>query len=215
MDRIDKKKYYLNIAREVSKRSTCLRRQYGAVIVKHDEIIATGYNGAPRGQDNCCDVGECYRERNNIPHGEQYEKCVAVHAEQNAIISAARRDMIGATMYLAGYDAVTDEELDAEPCLICRRMIANAGIDEVITLKDFVEKKEEPKYDQNGLLKCKKCGVFPEVHTFVEYDFSKKVVIQCPVCKAEVRGSIGLSTIYSKVFADGEALISEWNNFNT
>ena len=95
MNRISKQDYYLGIAAAVARRSTCLRRQYGAVIVKNDEIVATGYNGAPRGEDNCCDVGECWRERNNIPHGEQYEKCVAVHAECNAIISASRRDMLG------------------------------------------------------------------------------------------------------------------------
>ena len=97
-ERPDKHTYYLNIAKAVSKRSTCLRRQYGAIIVKNDEIIATGYNGSARGEPNCCDEGVCWREAHNIPHGEQYEKCVAVHAEQNAIISAARRDMIGATM---------------------------------------------------------------------------------------------------------------------
>lgn len=89
--RITKDEYYLSIAASVAKRSTCLRRQYGAVIIKNDEIISTGYNGAARGEPNCCDTGECWREANNIPHGEQYEKCVAVHAEQNAIISAARR----------------------------------------------------------------------------------------------------------------------------
>lgn len=213
MSRIEKQEYYLNIAREVSKRSTCLRRQYGAVIVNHDEIIATGYNGAPRGHDNCCDVGECYRERHGVPHGEQYEKCVAVHAEQNAIISAARRDMIGATMYLAGYDAVTGEELDAEPCLICSRMIANAGIEKVITRKDMV--KEEPKCDPNGLLKCKKCGVFPKVHTSVDYDFSKKVNIKCPQCGAEVNGKLSLASTYSGIYLKGEDIIAKWNDLNT
>lgn len=89
--RISKDEYYLSIAAAVARRSTCLRRQYGAVIIKNDEIISTGYNGAARGEPNCCDTGECWREANNIPHGEQYEKCVAVHAEQNAIISAARQ----------------------------------------------------------------------------------------------------------------------------
>ena len=91
MQRIGKEAYYLSIAAQVARRSTCLRRQYGAVIVNHDEIVATGYNGAPRGEPNCCDVGECYREAHGIPHGEQYEKCVAVHAECNAIISASRK----------------------------------------------------------------------------------------------------------------------------
>ena len=131
MQRIGKEAYYLSIAAEVSRRSTCLRRQYGAVIVKNDEIVATGYNGAPRGDENCCDVGVCWREHNNIPHGEQYEKCVAVHAEQNAIISASRRDMLGGTLYLAGFEnggAIAD----ATPCLICKRLIKNAGIVRVI-----------------------------------------------------------------------------------
>ena len=131
MQRISKQEYYLSIAAEVAKRSTCLRRQYGAVIVKNDEIVSTGYNGAPRGEDNCCDVGTCWRERNNIPHGEQYEKCVAVHAEQNAIISASRNDMLGGTLYLAGFEDGKHIQ-NAEPCLICRRLIKNAGIEKVI-----------------------------------------------------------------------------------
>lgn len=129
--RKNKTYYYLGIARAVAQRSTCIRRQYGAIIVKNDEIIATGYNGAPRGEPNCCDVGECWRAAHNIPHGEQYEKCVSVHAEQNAIISAARRDMIGATMYLVGIE--DGETIAATPCDICRRMIKNAGIKEVVT----------------------------------------------------------------------------------
>ena len=128
--RISKTEYYLNIAKAVSMRSTCLRRQYGAVIVKDDVVISTGYNGSPRGSQNCCDTGECYREANNIPHGEQYEKCVAVHAEANAIISAARKDMIGATLYLYGRE--NGKEIKAEPCLMCQRLIQNAGIDRVI-----------------------------------------------------------------------------------
>lgn len=132
MERISKEQYYVDIAKAVSKRSTCLRRQYGAVIVKNDEIIATGYNGAARGIDNCCDKGSCYREDNKIPHGEQYEKCVAVHAEQNAIISAPRAEMIGAKLYLAGFE--NGEEILAEPCLICERMIRNAGIIQVVSI---------------------------------------------------------------------------------
>ena len=125
--RISKDEYYLSIAAAVSKRSTCLRRQYGAVIIKNDEIISTGYNGAARGEPNCCDTGECWREAHNIPHGEQYEKCVAVHAEQNAIISAARRDTIGSVLYLAGFDA-NGELASPMPCAICSRFIKNAGI---------------------------------------------------------------------------------------
>ena len=137
MERISKENYYLSIAAEVARRSTCLRRQYGAVIVKNDEIVATGYNGAPRGDENCCDVGSCWRERNNIPHGEQYEKCVAVHAEQNAIISASRRDMLGSTLYLSGFEAGRPIE-DATPCLICARLIKNAGIARVANRKGEV-----------------------------------------------------------------------------
>lgn len=128
--RISKTEYYLGIAKAVSMRSTCLRRQYGAVIVKDDVVISTGYNGSPRGSQNCCDTGECYREANNIPHGEQYEKCVAVHAEANAIISAARKDMIGATLYLYGREG--NKEIKAEPCLMCQRLIQNAGIGKII-----------------------------------------------------------------------------------
>ncbi len=128
--RITKTQYYMDIAKAVSKRSTCLRRQYGAVIVKNDEIIATGYNGSARGEENCCDVGACWREAHGVPHGEQYEKCVAVHAEQNALISAPRDETIGATLYL--YGSENGHAIDAKPCDICRRMLQNAGIDTVI-----------------------------------------------------------------------------------
>ena len=131
MTRIGKADYYLSIAAEVARRSTCLRRQYGAVIVKNDEIVATGYNGAPRGDDNCCDVGECWREKNNVPHGEQYEKCVAVHAEANAIISASRNEMLGSSLYLAGFEGEGRPIDDPRPCLICTRMIKNAGLAKV------------------------------------------------------------------------------------
>ena len=131
MTRIGKADYYLSIAAEVARRSTCLRRQYGAVIVKNDEIVATGYNGAPRGDDNCCDVGECWREKNNVPHGEQYEKCVAVHAEANAIISASRNEMLDSSLYLAGFEGFDRPIDDPRPCLICTRMIKNAGIAKV------------------------------------------------------------------------------------
>lgn len=131
MNRISKQEYYLAIAAEVAARSTCLRRQYGAVIVNNDEIVATGYNGAPRGEENCCDKGICWREAHNIPHGEQYEKCVAVHAECNAIISASRREMIGSTLYLAGFENGEPIE-DPQPCVICNRLIKNAGIAKVI-----------------------------------------------------------------------------------
>ena len=131
MERVSKRQYYLDIAAEVARRSTCLRRQYGAVIVKNDEIVATGYNGAPRGDENCCDVGVCWREAHGIPHGEQYEKCVAVHAECNAIISASRNEMLGSTLYLYGFENGTPMKAP-EPCVMCARMIKNAGITTVI-----------------------------------------------------------------------------------
>lgn len=128
--RISKKEYYLNIAKAVSQRSTCIRRQYGAVIVKNDEIIATGYNGSARGEVNCCDVGTCWREENNIPHGQQYEKCVAVHAEQNALISAPRDKLIGSTIYIYGEE--NGETIRARPCEICNRMLINAGVTKMV-----------------------------------------------------------------------------------
>lgn len=134
MKRISKINYYLGIAEAVSKRSTCLRRQYGAILVKNDEIIATGYNDSPRNSPNCCDIGKCWREENNIPHGEQYEACLAVHAEQNAIISASRRDIIGSTLYLVGFE--DGKRIPAEqvrPCKICEKMIINSGIVQVVT----------------------------------------------------------------------------------
>ena len=133
MERTSKENYYLDIAETVIKRSTCLRRQYGAIIVKNDEIIATGYNGAPRGRRNCSDLGYCTREAMRVPRGERYELCRSVHAEANAIISAARRDMVGGTLYLAGKDAVTGEILsDATSCAMCRRLIINAGLEKVV-----------------------------------------------------------------------------------
>jgi len=139
MERISKQDYYLKIASEVAKRSTCLRRQYGAVIVKNDEIIATGYNGAPRGDENCCDVGSCWRDRHNIPHGEQYEKCVAVHAEANAIISASRNEMLGSTLYLYGFEGFDKPIDNPEPCIMCNRLIKNAGIERVINKLGVVQ----------------------------------------------------------------------------
>ena len=133
MERRDKENYYLDIADTVSERSTCLRRKYGAIIVKNDEILSTGYNGAPRGRKNCSDAGGCLRDALNIPSGQRYELCRSVHAEANAIISAARRDVIGATLYLSGRNAKTNELLtDTTPCLMCRRLIINAGITNVV-----------------------------------------------------------------------------------
>ena len=133
MKRIDKENYYLDIAETVLERSTCLRRCYGAIIVKNDEIVSTGYNGAPRGRKHCIDLGYCTREAMNIPSGERYELCRSVHAEMNAIISAARRDTLGSTLYLAGREAATGELLrHATSCSMCRRHIINAGIERVI-----------------------------------------------------------------------------------
>ena len=133
MKRIEKENYYLDIAQTVLERSTCLRRCYGAIIVRNDEIVATGYNGAPRGRKNCVDLGFCVREQMRVPRGERYELCRSVHAEANAIISAARSDIIGGTLYLAGRDAKTGELLsDATSCSMCRRLIINAGIDRVV-----------------------------------------------------------------------------------
>jgi len=132
MKRIDKINYYLDIAETALKRSTCLRRNFGAIIVKNDEIIATGYNGAPRGRENCIDLNYCMREKLNIPRGERYELCRSVHAEENAIISASRKDMIGATLYLVGKNYNSDEYVkDARPCSMCKKTIINSGIEKV------------------------------------------------------------------------------------
>lgn len=133
MKRIQKENYYLDIAQTVLERSTCLRRKYGAIIVRNDEIIATGYNGAPRGRANCCDLGNCIREQMCVPRGERYELCRSVHAEANAIISASRNECIDSTLYLTGRDAMTGELLrDATSCSMCRRLIINAGIRQVV-----------------------------------------------------------------------------------
>ena len=133
MERIDKNNYYLNIAKTVAERGTCLRRNFGAIIVKNDEIISTGYVGAPRKRKNCCDLKYCMREKLEIPRGERYELCRSVHSEANAIISAPRNEMIGSTLYLAGKDAKTGELVEnASSCAMCKRMILNAGIEKVI-----------------------------------------------------------------------------------
>ena len=126
MNRPDKDSYFLNIAEEVAKRSTCIRRQYGAVIVKDGVIKSTGYNGSPRNAQNCCDAGSCWRAQHNIPHGERYEMCQAVHAEVNAIINARPEDMVGATLYLVGLE--DGKRIDAKPCLMCEKVIRNAQI---------------------------------------------------------------------------------------
>ena len=133
MSRIDKENYYLDIAETVLERSTCRRICCGAIIVRNDEIVSTGYNGAPRGRANCIDLGYCVRERKNVPRGQRYELCRSVHAEANAIISAARSECIGGTIYLVCRDAVTGELLERqEPCSVCRRMITNAGLSKLV-----------------------------------------------------------------------------------
>ena len=142
-NRMSKTEYYLEIALAVSKRSTCLKRRYGAVIVNNDEIISTGYNGNPRGEQNCCDRGTC--QRMDLPSNSgNYNDCFSVHAEQNAMISARRKDMLGATIYLAGEKSVDGnwvELLDAEPCPICFRMIKNSGIEKIISKGVFIHLK--------------------------------------------------------------------------
>lgn len=133
MKRIDKDNYYLDIAETVMERATCMRKRYGAIIVRDDEIVSTGYNGAPRGRSNCTDLGYCVRVKLNIPSGERYELCRSVHAEANAIISSARRDILGGTLYLVGKDAETDELVpDTTCCSMCRRLVINAGISKVV-----------------------------------------------------------------------------------
>lgn len=131
--RKDKINYYLDIAEVTLERGTCLRRNFGAIIVKNDEVIATGYVGAPRGRKNCCDLKYCTREKLNIPRGERYELCRSVHAEQNAIISAERNKMIDSTLYLVGKNYEDNSYVEnAMPCALCKRMIINAGIKQVI-----------------------------------------------------------------------------------
>ena len=129
--------YYIGLAKDVSKRATCLRRKFGAVLVVDDEIRATGYCGSPRGAKNCLDLGFCIRQKKGIPSGEKYEYCKSIHAEQNALISAARRDAVGGTMYLSGEDITGDlknnsQDIWIEPCSLCKKMIINAGIKRVV-----------------------------------------------------------------------------------
>jgi len=133
MERISKTNYYLDIAQTVASRSTCLRRMYGAIIVKNDAIVSTGYCGAPRGRQNCSDMGYCIRQKMEIPRGERYEMCRSVHSEANALIAAPRELMLGSTMYQVCIDAPTGELAgDIDSCQMCKRMIINAGIEKVI-----------------------------------------------------------------------------------
>ena len=132
--------YYIEIAKAVSLRSTCLKKHYGAVIVKNDTILSTGYNGNVRGEAHCT---SCTKAPGNGDM-EEYTQCAAVHAEMNAIISASRNDMLGADLYLAGFDVKTGEaiECEARPCEICLRMIKNAGIDCVINNTGVIYRRD-------------------------------------------------------------------------
>lgn len=139
MERISKENYYLDIAQTVASRSTCLRKKYGAIIVGNDIIISTGYNGAPRGRKNCCDLGYCMRESLNIPRGERYEMCRSLHAEQNAIIAASPERMQGAVLYLACIDSKSGQLMGGTCCCqMCKRVVINAGISKVI-VRDTAE----------------------------------------------------------------------------
>lgn len=133
--------YYLDIAYAVAKKSPCLKKMYGAVIVKNNEIISTGYNGPPRGEEHCKTCSKAHIDaQGHEKDFPEYLSCRAVHAEMNAIISAARRDMIGSTLYLAGWDVYwqTAKMMNPEPCKICERLIKNAGIKQVITEKGVI-----------------------------------------------------------------------------
>jgi dCMP deaminase len=133
MERVSKHNYYLDIAQTVAERSTCLRRMFGAIIVKDDVIVSTGYNGAPRGRKNCCDLGNCIRDELNIPRGERYEMCRSVHAEANAIIAAARERMLGSVLYMVCVSPVDGSLMPGTTsCMMCKRQIINAGISQVI-----------------------------------------------------------------------------------
>lgn len=133
MERLSKQNYYLDIAQTVAERSTCMRRMFGAIIVKNDSIISTGYNGAPRGRKNCSDLGICMRDKLNIPRGERYELCRSVHAEANAIIAAPREQMLGATLYMVCVDPKTKQvQAGTSSCMMCKRLVLNAGIRTVV-----------------------------------------------------------------------------------
>ena len=162
MNRRDKVNYYLDIAETVSKRGTCLRRNFGAIIVKNDEIISTGYTGAPRGRKNCSDLGFCRREQLNVPRGTRYELCRSVHAEANCIISASRRDMIDSSLYLVGIDVKTGNLVEnANSCSMCKRLIINSGIEKIIIrnskdefkifyVDEWIENDESLNYEVKG-----------------------------------------------------------------
>ncbi len=159
LERRDKINYYLDIAETVSERGTCLRRHFGAILVKNDSILSTGYVGAPRGRQNCSDLGKCIREELHIPRGERYELCRSVHAEANAIIAAPRSEMLGATLYMACRDAKTGELVaGTNSCSMCKRLIINAGIETVIvrdTREDYRVIRVQDWVDQDESLEGK------------------------------------------------------------
>lgn len=137
MERVSKENYYLDIAQTVAERSTCLRRKFGSIIVKNDVIVSTGYNGAPRGRKNCNDLGYCFRDKLNIPRGERYELCRAVHSEQNAVIAAPRDQMLGSTLYMACVSPIDGTvQGGLNNCMMCKRVILNAGISTVVIRDD-------------------------------------------------------------------------------
>ena len=133
--RISKDDYYLGIAKEVAKRSTCFRRSIGAIIIRDDQIISTGYVGAPRKTKSSFEHGSCLRDKLQIPHGHRYELCRSVHAEQNAIINAARAgvSLLGGDMYIYGSIYGENKPIDAIPCFICKKMIINAGLNRIVS----------------------------------------------------------------------------------
>ena len=157
MERVDKTNYYLDIAETIAERGTCLRNNYGCVIVKNDEIISTGYSGAPRGRKNCINLGYCVRKKYTELSGAGYELCRSVHSEQNAIISANRRDMLGATLYLVGVNKRNGQYVtDNYPCTLCKRMIINSGIETVVmrdTKKEYRKENVEKWIENDDTLK--------------------------------------------------------------
>lgn len=205
MNRISKDDYYLNIALSVAQRGTCLKRRYGCIIVKNDEIIATGYNGSPRGEENCCDKGKCNRA--NAERYSDYTKCPAVHAEQNSMLEAARKDMIGATMYLACEEYMTDfdfvedsgkrqaaflekkwkEDENPIPCNICTGMIKNAHIERIVNRKGDILFEKEPEYI---------CGI------------NKVECSNCEnVCQSKIEVKEGLPKCFGASFMKGPACV--------
>jgi dCMP deaminase len=132
--RTSKDLYYLGIAREVSARSTCFRRAIGAIIVRDDQIISTGYVGSPRKTKDSLEHGFCLRDKLGIPHGQRYELCRSVHAEQNAIINAARAgvSLLGGDMFIYGSEPASGKPISAFPCYICKKMLVNCGLKRVV-----------------------------------------------------------------------------------